>query len=331
MIFPTPESFRQWSDYPMTLALLVVNALTFFIFFFDQSHVSFNSEILEENNLVYTGRTYLRFIQSEKMDHHLWQWSLGQDPKSLTQMKSLGNMALKDTQFIVASENIELSGDQVQARHWREKMKKFSENYQKENLFVLGLSDKDHSTWSWLTYQFSHATVFHLLSNCIFLFFLGCIVEKLLGSYVMVFVYVLGGASGGMAYLWANPQSFVPMVGASASISALLSFYAVYEQRQRVKYFYFLSPLPGHNGYIYLSPWLIFPLFLLGDIASILSAPLGASASVAYSAHLGGALFGLFFGCVFRLAQIKKIFWKEDDPQPIPVEESSHSSFWDND
>lgn len=315
----------------MTIALLLVNTLIFFTFFFNQSDLGFSSDVLEDQNLIYTGQIYLKFIQSEKMDHHLWEWSRTQNPKSSSQMKSLGNMALKDTQFIAAAETLPVEGDQVKAKLWKQKLTAFASDYQKENLFILGLSDRSESFWSWLTYQFSHATTYHLLSNGIFLFFLGCVVEKLLGSYIMIFIYLFGGFCGGFAYLWMNPQSFVPMVGASASISALLCFYAVYEPRRRIKYFYFLSPLPGHNGYIYLSPLLIFPLFLLGDIASVVSAPTGTAGSVAYSAHIGGAFFGLTVGILFRwVFKIKKIFWKEELVEAVPIEESASSSFWDD-
>ncbi|MEK6774546.1 MAG: rhomboid family intramembrane serine protease [Bdellovibrionota bacterium] len=307
MIFPTPEIFRKWMDYPMTFSLLIVNVITFFTFFFDQAGMGVETDLLEDSNLVYTGQLYLKFIQTDKMNHHLSRWSQTQNPTSTSQMKSLGNLALKDTQFIAAAANIEINGDQIFARKWRQQMHSFSESYQKENLFILGLSAKSESPTAWLTYQFSHATVYHLFSNCVFLFFLGCVIEKLLGSYIMISIYLLGGVVGGFSYLWTNPQSFVPMVGASASISALLCFYGLYEARRRIRYFYFLSPLVGHNGYIYLSPLLIFPLFLVSDISSILSAPIGAGASIAYSAHIGGAVVGLVFAVLFRwVLRIKK-------------------------
>jgi len=56
VIFPTPEIFRRWMDYPMTMALLVVNTLTFFTFFFSQGDMGFSSDLLEDEQLVYTGK-----------------------------------------------------------------------------------------------------------------------------------------------------------------------------------------------------------------------------------------------------------------------------------
>lgn len=330
MIFPAPEIFKKWMDYPMTVALLLVNILVFFIFFFDQTQTAFTTELLSEKNQIYTGRIYHNFIQTEKIDHHLWQWSLSQDPSSDLHMKMLGALAIKDVQFIARSQEIAISGDQVRAENWRKMIKDFSENYQSDNLYLLGVSDKANSTWSWLTYQFSHATLLHLFSNCVFLFFLGCVIEKLLGSYVLSFVYVLGGAIGAVFYLWYNPQSFVPMVGASASVSAMMSFYCLYESRKRIRYFYFLSPFEGQNGYIYLSPFLIVPLFLLSDISNIISAPTGATASVAYSAHIGGSAVGFILAIIYRwIFRVNKIHWK-DDPAPIDAYEEASTSFWDD-
>lgn len=241
-------------------------------------------------------------------------------------MKNLGQLALKDVQFIKKSQDLSIPGDQVRADSWKKQIEDFSEKYQDDNLFLLGVSEKESSTWSWLTYQFSHATVYHLFSNCVFLFFLGCVIEKLLGSYTLALIYVIGGAFGAISYMWSNPQSFVPMVGASASISAMMSFYCLYEPRRRVRYFYFLSPFEGHNGYIYLSPLLIIPLFLLSDLSNILGAPEGGSTSVAYSAHIGGALSGFIFAVFYRwIFRIKKISWKEEPlPVEVPQEDALH-------
>jgi len=325
VIFPAPEIFRRWTDYPLTLALLLLNGVIFFTFFFETPEGTFASGLLEENQLVYTGSLYHEYISTEENQHHLYEWSKSLSLDHRPMMKTLGSLALKDTRFVEASEGIKIAGDQVLARRWRSLMKDFSENYQNEHLFRLGLSDKQKSLWSWITYQFSHASLMHLLSNCAFLFLLGCILEKLLGSYVMIGIYLLGGICGGWAYLWANPQSFVPMVGASASISALMAFYAVYENRSRVRYFFFLSPWAGHHGFIYLSPLLIFPLFLFSDISQILGAPQGSSAGVAYSAHVGGALCGLALGVLFRwVFGISKVVWSEEVaavPMPISPED----------
>lgn len=90
------------------------------------------------------------------------------------------------------------------------------------------------------------------------------------------------------------------MVGASASISALMGFYVATELRTRIRYLYFVSPIPGHYGAIYLPTWLIIPMFLLVDLESLWATPEGLGGGVAYAAHLGGAFGGLLLGLVIR-------------------------------
>ncbi len=90
------------------------------------------------------------------------------------------------------------------------------------------------------------------------------------------------------------------MVGASASISALLAFYCIVETRIRIRFLYFVSPMPGQYGAIYLPTLLIVPLFLVVDLANLWSTPEGLGGGVAYAAHIGGTVMGLIAGFVYR-------------------------------
>lgn len=124
--------------------------------------------------------------------------------------------------------------------------------------------------------------------------------EVLVGSWALLFIYLLGGLAGGWGFLFLDPQGTVPMVGASASISALLAFYCFAELRTRVRFVYFVSPIPGHWGPIYLPTLLIIPLFLVSDLANLWSTPEGLGSGVAYAAHLGGAVAGAFIALFYR-------------------------------
>ncbi len=90
------------------------------------------------------------------------------------------------------------------------------------------------------------------------------------------------------------------MVGASGSLSAIMSFYVIAENRRRVPFYYFVSPISGFYGWIYLPTWLIFPLCFLPDLVGYLSTPLLFGAGVAYTAHLGGFMVGLFMGLIYQ-------------------------------
>jgi membrane associated rhomboid family serine protease len=100
------------------------------------------------------------------------------------------------------------------------------------------------------------------------------------------------------------------MIGASGSLSAVMAFYAAYEHRRRVSFFYFVSPIKGYWGWIYLPTLIIFPLCFLPDIVGYLSNPEELGDGIAYAAHMGGALFGLLFGFFCRYVRHKSWFKK---------------------
>ena len=82
--------------------------------------------------------------------------------------------------------------------------------------------------WRFLTFQFLHANLNHILYNMIALFFFGPMIEMYLGSKKYLVFYLLCGFAGPVMYvlLWAtgilihSPTS--PMVGASAGIFGVL-------------------------------------------------------------------------------------------------------------
>jgi membrane associated rhomboid family serine protease len=217
-------------------------------------------------------------------------------------MEILGTYALRDSDFLKRAETMKFHGDEVAIENWRRDLGDFGHYYDSDTIYNFGLNRADIYSWTWLTYQFSHASLMHLFSNMLFLVVIGTTVETFVGGFGLVALYLLGGVAGGAAFLYYNGHGVIPMVGASASISALLAFYLVVERRRRVRYVYFISPFPNHNGFIYLPTLLIFPLFLLVDFTSLLSNPDGIGSGVAYSAHVGGTIFGLLTGAFARWA-----------------------------
>lgn len=303
MILPCPEDFREYARFPLTITLAVLNVFIFLLIFSGNtsSGVS-SSELLKEEGLTLTGRLYYQYLQSlpsQELFQHP-QWVHEMKSGNLEQMGVLGGYALRDARFLSNAETLTFSGDEVQISHWRRELKDFRKDYQEQVLFRFGLSSLEKGPWVWLTYQFAHSNWMHLLSNLAFLVLIGAAVEALAGSHILLMIYILGGVAGGAGFLLSDAHGAVPMVGASASISALLGFYCVAEMRKRVRFLYFVSPMPGQYGAIFLPTLMIVPLFLLVDIASLWSTPEGLGGGVAYAAHLGGALCGVLAGFLLR-------------------------------
>lgn len=302
MILPQPESLSRYQRYPLTWTLLALNVLIYFVFFAGKPDTFAQQKILQTESTIVTGKLYHQYLKTQSTFEQSLRasWISQLSPLSDEQMELLGSYALRDAEFLSAAETAPFEGDEVAIEKWRKDLVSFKKHYADDTIYNFGLNKSELYSVTWLTYQFSHASLIHLFSNMLFLVVIGTAVEGLAGSFALLVIYLLGGVVGGASFLYYNGHGVVPMVGASASISALLGFYVVAEARRAIRYVYFVSPFPGHNGFIYLPTLLIVPLFLLVDFTNMISNPDGVGSGVAYAAHAGGTLFGLILGAAAR-------------------------------
>jgi len=146
--------------------------------------------------------------------------------------------------------------------------------------------------WSIITYMFMHADFIHLFMNMLIFFFMGKMLEQYLGTKKMLSIYILGGIVGALIYFGAHnifpllsEKGHVPMVGASASVMAILAAIATYAPNVEVYVF----------GAIKVKLYIIAILYGLIDFLS-----LGSGDGTAHFAHLGGALWGFLYISQFK-------------------------------
>jgi membrane associated rhomboid family serine protease len=304
MILPCPVDHTHFRKLPMTAMLVFTNVFVFILFFSGQiSGKLSGSSMLRSDTLGMTGQIYWQYMQELSLEQQKEKpaWIQQMQAVDADQMQMLGTYALRDGEFLKKIETLAPIGDDIAIRQWKKDAVKFRDQYFQEKLYHFGLSTWQLGPASWLTYQFSHAGFFHLLSNMMFLVVMSAAVEMAFGSGMALFIYVVGGFAGGLGFLFTSSHGVIPMVGASASVSALLAFYCLAEERRRIRFLYFVSPMPGQYGSIYLPTLLIIPLFLLVDVSSLMATPEGLGSGVAYSAHLGGAAFGFAVAGLWRL------------------------------
>jgi membrane associated rhomboid family serine protease len=152
-------------------------------------------------------------------------------------------------------------------------------------------------TWQALvTSMFLHGSWMHVIGNVWFLWIFGNNVEDSMGRLRFVVFYLLTGVLAASAHVWLNPDSPVPMVGASGAISAIMGAYVVLYPKARIDTLFFfiifirVIPLPA---------WMILGYWLLLQIASTASMP-ATGGGVAYAAHIGGFLAGALLIPLFR-------------------------------
>lgn len=156
--------------------------------------------------------------------------------------------------------------------------------------FALSLDGILHGkVWQLLTFQFLHSTPWpwHLLFNCLGIYFFGRRVEEALGSKKFLGLYLLSGVVGGVlqVLLTLIPRHFDgPVVGASAGVCGLIAIFCS------------MHPMEEMQMWIYFFPVRIrahwFLKFLLFFSAFGALIPFD---SVAHGAHLGGLFLGISY------------------------------------
>jgi len=136
--------------------------------------------------------------------------------------------------------------------------------------------------WSWVTFQFVHASETHVFLNLLGLVFLSPTFEERVGSPRWAILYFAGGAFGAFAFLVVNLGHPIVLVGASAGISAVFGAYGRLYPRDRVTLF---LPIPGVPA---------IPVAQLVVIFLVLELLLGffGPSGIAWQAHAAGIAFG---------------------------------------
>jgi membrane associated rhomboid family serine protease len=159
------------------------------------------------------------------------------------------------------------------------------------------LTDPGRQWQNVLTSMFMHGSWMHLLGNMWFLWLFGNNVEDAMTRPRFVAFYLLTGLGAALAQVVTDPESAIPMVGASGAISGVMGAYLVLFPRVRVYTlvpfgFFFTVPLPA---WVMLLYWM--GLQFLGGIGSVLSEQVGG---VAFWAHIGGFIAGVVWVKVFE-------------------------------
>lgn len=136
-----------------------------------------------------------------------------------------------------------------------------------------------------LTAAFLHGGVLHLVFNLVILLYIGRQLEGPLGSRAMAVLLLAGAYAGALAHWLADPQSSVPMIGASGAISALIAVFALIFSRSQAPA---IGPIPSHwvRALWLAAAWIGIQL-LIGFAGG---AGFGA---IAIWAHVGGFVAGL--------------------------------------
>jgi membrane associated rhomboid family serine protease len=133
--------------------------------------------------------------------------------------------------------------------------------------------------------MFMHGGIFHLLFNMLYLWIFGNNVEDFLGPVRFVFFYLISGLGAALTHIMFNPNSNVPMIGASGAIAGILGAYLILYPHAHVLTFVFL--------FFFIRIIAIPAAFVLGLWFLIQVLSIGGGGGTAWFAHIGGFLIGI--------------------------------------
>jgi membrane associated rhomboid family serine protease len=148
--------------------------------------------------------------------------------------------------------------------------------------------------WTLITYMFTHRELLHIAVNLLWLYWFGNIFLEYFDQKKLVAVYLLGGIAGAITYVVSYnvfpafsglSSESIPLLGASASVMAIVVAIAVY--------------VPDYTVYLFLLgrvkiKYIALAIFIL---TSVLDFSVNSGGKLA---HIGGAIFGYLYTLNYR-------------------------------
>ena len=136
--------------------------------------------------------------------------------------------------------------------------------------------------------MFLHGSLLHIGGNMLFLWIFGNNIEDRFGHIPYLLFYLAAGLVAAAAQIAAQPNSTVPIIGASGAIAGVMGAYLVlYPAAKILTYIFPFFVLRMRAAYVLIF-WFASQFFL------------GSNSDVAWMAHVGGFAFGVIVGLVWR-------------------------------
>lgn len=161
-----------------------------------------------------------------------------------------------------------------------------------------------------ITSMFLHGSWSHVIGNLWYLWIFGDNVEDRMGHGRFIVFYLLCGIVAAFGQIYMDPDSTLPMIGASGAIAGVMGAYFVLYPHSRVLtlipliIFWEIIELPA---IMLLGFWFLMQIFSAGAIA--VTASTGGGGGVAFMAHAAGFAMGALGVFAFRRRQRPDPWW----------------------
>jgi membrane associated rhomboid family serine protease len=141
-----------------------------------------------------------------------------------------------------------------------------------------------------VTSMFMHSGWMHIIGNMVYLWAFGPEIEDAMGPFRFLLFYLGGGLVAMFAQVASDPQSSIPVLGASGAIAAVMGAFIVTYPRDRIRtvlFFLIFFRVTFIPAAILIGFWFVIQLLNFGAVAEV------RTGGVAYLAHIAGFLFGV--------------------------------------
>lgn len=174
--------------------------------------------------------------------------------------------------------------------------------------FRFAYSTRDSDLYRLITYMFLHADWLHLLGNVLFFFVSGPFVEDVFGRPLFAGLYLLGGIVSAIVYGMKHAGTDSLLVGASGAIAAVMGAYLVRFLRSKIEFLFIPMWWRPWLTYRFFAPaWLVLPLWFVQQLIAMRSET-GEGGGTAFSAHVGGFVFGLAIAAIVKYARFEETY-----------------------
>lgn len=287
MLIIPAERGIDWQRAPVITGVIAL--LCCMVFFFWQWG---DDKRFEQAATVYMENELLA-LEYENFVSHLHQSQRKQEATEVEALHEEGEdllvivRILSDKSFTEELKNTDANfwGEDIYYR-WSQSRDKVNLLMDEVSPFKMGLIPAESRAITYLTYQFMHGDVLHLIGNLVILLLTGIAVEAAIGSFNFLLCYLFCGIMAGVAFTLFNWNSYMPLVGASGSISGVLGMYAAIYGMRKIRFFYSLI---FYFGYFTAPALVILPVWIAWEV---INAVWGQTAAIAYWAHAGGLVAG---------------------------------------
>ena len=182
-------------------------------------------------------------------------------------------------------------------------------------VFFWGLVPAAFSWVTVLTSMFLHGGFLHFAGNMLYLWIFGDNVEDRMGHGRFLAFYLLCGIAAAVAQVYVNPDSMIPMVGASGAIAGVMGAYFLLYPHSRIVtlipiiFFIQIVEIPA---IFFLGIWFLMQ-FISGIGSFVVTANTGdAVGGVAFWAHVAGFVAGIGTVYLFRRPERQRVEWWND-------------------